>query len=528
MKNISFRFLLLCAFIVIIFNKVYSQDVDSLVYFDDLKFLNELEENAFSNYLDNKDVNFIDLFISGSDSCSDYESDLIRTKINKQIAEFNDPDFRKLKDKKKIKKIFNGIHDKYLKKYKTEAYFNDLFTKGEYNCVTASAFYALLFEGLEIPYSIKRSYDHVYLVAYPESYVFLVESTNPMRGYMEFNDKAKQQFVQFMADSKLISSAEFYQKSTDELFNEYYFEEDDIDLVELAGVQYYNRSLGLIEQSLYSQAFILAEKSYFLFPFEQAGYVLLFAASNVLVNCDYEDIKYADYIYKLSRYKNLGITNNDLYSLFLDVNQKLLVAEYNTNMYYLYYHRIVDNISDSSLIDDISFVYNYERGRILINNSKFSSALPYIENSYRIKPKHVDAKNMFFNSLLYTIINLSPPDSALTEYNQYLGQYPELLENSKFSNLQYTLMLTICVESFSYGNYPKAFEYLGRFENGFSGSTISKNSYLINNMIQDAYSRAASHYFRKGDYKTAKKYLNKGLEYVPNSFELKHKLQNLD
>nr|NQU92118.1 hypothetical protein [Bacteroidota bacterium] len=334
----SFRYFLVSLYTVFIFNVVYAQDLDSLVYFDDLNFRDDLEQQVFASYVKGEEINYTGLLISGSNACSAVGLNTIKNQIDSQVKKYGNPKFLKSKEKKKIKEIYKDIHDNFLKKYETITYFNDL---------------------------------------------------------------------------------------------------------------------------------------------------------------------------------------------FIDVTQKLFIAEYNINMYDRYYERIVSHIADSILKDDISFAYNYERGRILFNDTKYDQSLPYLEKAYRIKPKHVDAGNLFIGGIMNSIIGNSDHESALSKLNYHIEKYPDLMDNKNFSELRCTILLAISVDNFSLNDHTKAFECLQRFEDISPPHPIEANSYMMNEAIQEAYSRAASYYFRKGDYRRAKKYLNKGLEYVPNSFELKHKLQSI-
>lgn len=47
------------------------------------------------------------------------------------------------KEKRRVKKIYNLIHEKFFKKYDIEVFFNDVFTSKKYNYVTATALYVL-------------------------------------------------------------------------------------------------------------------------------------------------------------------------------------------------------------------------------------------------------------------------------------------------------------------------------------------------------------------------------------------------
>lgn len=514
--------------ISIFISYLFASKPDSIVFLKDLSFQTSYEKDAFFSLNTTDGPAYSHLFIS-SDSCTSRDFIDVNLSISNQISAYlNNDKFKNLSDKKKIKKIYNELHETYLKKYELNCSFNKLFKKGDYNCVTASAFYGIVFNELKIPFIIKESYDHVYIVTYPQTSSISVESTDPQKGYYAYDGRAKAQFVDFMKESKMISQDEYDQKSTEELFNEYYYKEEEINLSQLAGVQYHNKAVKFLEEKQFEKSFEMAEKSYYLHPNERMGYLLLVTAANVLNGCNYEDIHYADYIYKISRYEKYGVSGDGVRDEFIKLTQKLLVSQYDTTLYDAYFYQIINNIDDTLLTDEISFLYNYERGRILYNDNKYNSSMSFAEEAYKLKPKHVDARKLFVSNVISNLSTLNNPHDILILLNTYTENYPDIMNSNNFSELRCTLLLGLSVESFMEGNSDQGFKYIQTFEEVEETYSINFNSYMINEAVVEAYSRAASHYFRRGNYKNAKYYLNQGLKYAPNSYELKNKLRSIN
>lgn len=81
-----------------------------------------------------------------------------------------------------IKKVFNKVHNRFLKKYESQSIFNDLTESGDYNCLTATALYMIVFDNLDIEFSAHEKKDHIFLVAKGKSNV-IIETTDPINGY---------------------------------------------------------------------------------------------------------------------------------------------------------------------------------------------------------------------------------------------------------------------------------------------------------------------------------------------------------
>jgi hypothetical protein len=68
--------------------------------------------------------------------------------------------------------------NKYLKYYKLDSFFPDIFSTKTYNCVNGTALFAIIFDEINIPYHILEVPNHVYLIAYPSTLKIGVESTD--------------------------------------------------------------------------------------------------------------------------------------------------------------------------------------------------------------------------------------------------------------------------------------------------------------------------------------------------------------
>lgn len=142
---------------------------------------------------------------------------------------------------KTVQNYFDLTHKKFFIKYWETAYFNHIFESGIYNCVTASALYAILFDKLGIQYTIKETPTHVYLIVNPGKENIMVETTDPQGRISVVTDEMKKQYVDYLKAEKLISDADLSGNTVNDLFYESYYGDSDISLIELAGLQYYNK-----------------------------------------------------------------------------------------------------------------------------------------------------------------------------------------------------------------------------------------------------------------------------------------------
>ncbi len=84
-----------------------------------------------------------------------------------------------------IRKIFFKSQRLFLRAYENYVTLGELFgPKGKFDCVTGTALYALMLDALDIDYSIKETDFHVYLLVHLEDRDILLESTDPVDGFI--------------------------------------------------------------------------------------------------------------------------------------------------------------------------------------------------------------------------------------------------------------------------------------------------------------------------------------------------------
>jgi hypothetical protein len=79
---------------------------------------------------------------------------------------------------------FNKTHRKFLKDFEAYATFGQLLKHGSYNCLTATALYALILEQVDIKYEIIETNYHIFLLAYTTDGIVLIETTDRVNGFV--------------------------------------------------------------------------------------------------------------------------------------------------------------------------------------------------------------------------------------------------------------------------------------------------------------------------------------------------------
>ncbi len=516
--------LLLFAFLLLPSFAMYALQTDSLVHLGEVTYNSPFEKQAFQEYFIQGKKNYLALFMAVSKETGNSEFDKAQQVYEEMVNQLNTADVQNKSEAKKIKTIYSQTHDRLLSKYELKNHFSEIFTTGKYNCVSATALYGLLFDDMQIAYSIKESPTHVYLIAYPHTQKILIETTDPRRGYIVFDDKFKSSFVSNLRSGKLISEQEYKAENTNVLFDKYYFSEENITIKELVGIQYMNDALYKLQANQLEEAFVQLEKAYLFYPCQKAGYLLLSTAALILDKRNYTSIEDANYLTKLARYKEYGISNDNIIGEFHRLTQLHLINNNRPELYDTFYHKLSTAIFDKEITQEIGYIYHYERSRILYNQGRYQESLIFAEKTYVLKPENIDVQTLFVSTLGNMLKAQSDGAKVLETLSAYELKFPKLLSNNIFCMYLVNACLISCGQQYELKKIAEAEKLRARFEKLYA----EKGKDIVDsNLIGRVYSTGAMHYFRAGHDAKAKAILMKGLEIAPNDYEMQRRLQLL-
>jgi tetratricopeptide (TPR) repeat protein len=501
---------------IICYYTSFSQE--NLVRYAEVRFTSPFEKKVLDDYFLAKKSDLFMLFMANGALLPEASIVQSKERFLAHLKAYQNEKFKSKKNDKKAKLIYDDIHSAFLQKYEGKNSFENIFYNGYYNSVSASALYGLAFDQMNIPFVIKEDPTNVYLIAYPETDRIMIETKNPLVGFYTMDQTFKQNYVKMLKDQKQISAKEFAAADVNALFDKYYFaHQQDITLINLVGIQYQNDAIFMMEENRNEDAFAQLEKAYLFNPSDRCGYLLTVAATAAFETRKTKDSVHANYLSKLSRYKNYGITSDMIQGEFSRIIQELLYTEGKKKELDLYYKQLDHGITDFETKKEITFLYNYECGRSLYTQARFKESLPYFNEAIKVKPNHADTKTALIGALSQTYRGSGSNLELLKELEKYADQYPSLQENNLFNSMFASSMAVQFNQEFNLGKPIEGEKYKKQFE-----EHAGKFSDLIldNNLIGQAYSSAAVYYFRKGQKAKAQSILTKGLEYAPNNYEL--------
>ena len=425
--------------------------------------------------------------------------------------------------KKQIQIIYKTTHAKFFKKYEAKAFFNNIFENGQYNCVTASALYALLFDEFKINYSIRETPVHVYLIADTSGLQTLIESTLPGSGVMSFNDKFKKDYITYLNVNKIISDSEFQNSTTDELFREFYSKDKSISLWELAALQYYNKGIFLMEEEKYAGAASYLEKALLIYPSNNIRYNHYAAIQNALVN----DIS--------KKLFDGNLFGQLILSSFTDSSLVHLMAEYFDNVavelcvkspdierfneFYL------DALSQYSLEDIPAIIvhkYHYYKAYYYGLKGNYPVALAEIKKSYDLNRENLMVKAFAQEIAIKHLLIESNYKRQIDSMEYYFAELPFLSEVRLFQQQYVYYYMKVISDCFMYNETAEGTKYYNRFLTAIDKYGIQ---YYSEDHISYGIGVMAYYYANTNDFPKALDIVNVGIKLSPESLQLR-KLKN--
>ncbi len=494
----------------------------ALVSFDDLKFNSGFEREAFSG-IQRDSIDYLSLFLAVSPSSDKELRDRISKRIQLETEKISQKKFEKLKDEKKVERVFELINGDVLIQYREETLFPELLSSGNFNCLTASAFYGFIFSNLGVSFEFKESANHVHPVAFPGTLQIKVETTDPIFGFQYFDAKLKVQFVNYLVFTKKISKEEAKSVSADDIFNKYYFPDSSIGMRELAGLQYLNDAFYNFGKSNFNYAFQQIQKAYCLYPSDRVSTVMLFLLSWCIAETDYTEVQDASFLAFASRFVGKGLELEMILLEYRNLTEKVLMEKSQVALYDQIYFFLMDAVEIPDVRKAIEKEYYFQRGRMLLSTFRVKESLTYFETALSVDPNDPEVQAFCVQSIAYTF-STSSNQEIVNMLEEFELRFPVMQNNESFISLQMLGYLQLGEERFDFDQPAEGEVLLKKFENLFH---LHPGISIHYEKVGDAYSAAAVYYFKRNNKAAARDYLNRGLQFSPENHKLMYRLRAL-
>jgi hypothetical protein len=442
-----------------------------------------------------------------------------KEEINQHINHLRSKNLHLKPLKKQIQNIYKTTHAKFLRKYDEKVFFNRIFENGTYNCVTASALYALILDEFNINYSIKETPTHVYLIADTLGQQTLIESTLPGIGPVNFNEKFKKNYIEYLNNNKIISDAEFEHSPSEELFRMHYSKDKSINLSQLAAIQYYNKGIFLMQEEKYVGAALSLKKASSIYPSNTIKYHHFIAVQNALT-IDYNKKSYNGKLFgqliessaEDSSYTQL------LADYFNNVSVELCSNKPDIDRYDNFYHDFTSQCSFEKIPKTILHHYHYSKAYHLGITRNYPLALSEIKKAYMLNKNNLQVQELAFNIGIKHMFIESRYKNQIDSLEYYFEELPFLLENEQYQQQYVYYYMKIISDSFIYDDVNEGIKYYAKFSNALEKYELEHYS---ENHISIGFGSMAFYYLNKTNIDKAIQVLDTGLKMSPESLRLK-------
>ena len=428
---------------------------------------------------------------------------------------------------KDLKKLYKEIHDAFFAKYVENPPFNEIFVNGNYNCLTASALYALILEKLSIGYSIRETPDHVYIIADPGSSNVVFETTAPGAKTLQITDKFKSQFIEYLTNNKLISSQEAA-SDKNAVFEKYFYADEKIGLQQLAGLMYYNMGIDAYMKEDYAQAHKNFEKAYILYPSKRTKYLVAASLMSILYETGMEKNENA-WLYCLRYHELIGSESSAelLKDFWKSTIQKLLFKSPQQVKLQLVYHEMMPAINDTNLKKEMRSEYYYHTAHYFDIKNKYDSSLLYIDSVYALTPDDLLVQELITGLIAQTVRSMPLDDiTTLDTFNYFFNRYSFLDRNGKLGEGYMYCLAAVTAKLFDKDNKKDGDQYYTIIYDMIVNQPkiFKKYEMFLTNALVQIY----VYYVRNKQYKEAKKYVESVLKHLPNNEEMQLRMKRIN
>jgi len=483
------------------------------IEFEKLTFKTPFEEHIFKNHNSSSALELL-LAISPDMDTARYNQ------IKQSIIDFEDnlryKKFETKKESKKVKTLFDETHSLFLGKYEDIVNFGDVFTLKTFNCVSGTALYALVLEDFNIPYVIKESPTHVYIVVNPDESHIVLESTRPDIGFIDKSDHYIKNIIEQLIELKQISKSEVNSKGYRKTYNDYFFSEDVITLKALASIQYSNEAIELIDKENLEDALNAIYKAQYLNESPSNLYIITNILSQFISENDLNDS--TDFS-KIVEYSNIVKANEEyIEALHAQKCYSLIIEEGNLEPAKNMTDYFVSNLTDSNLRESIELNYIIQLADYYQAKGDWEQSIHYAERAYRVNPNNVKLHRLISISINNKNVGKSFSQDLLDELIEYKEQFAFLKDHTMINNMTSNTSTYLAVNFLMNREITKSLNAIKIFE-----ELVEEHKDKISfrePMIAGYYIQLCEYYFQINKYSKGCQAIKSGLKILPNNENL--------
>ena len=157
-------------------------------------------------------------------------------------------------ESKQLKKIFRGLHTEFLKSYSAHSDFDEIFTTGHYDCLTATALFCTVLDHFQYSYEIIETNYHIFLMVKTSDGDVMIESTDAIGGLISQKRTISERINEYQKNIPLASTSGNVFQYPFSIFQ-------NISKNNLSGLLYFNQAVKAYNRQDWEACSILLEKA---------------------------------------------------------------------------------------------------------------------------------------------------------------------------------------------------------------------------------------------------------------------------
>lgn len=468
-------------------------------------FEQEVFENPGSSY--------VNMFMAIGKQADEAKAKDAEQKIRAFIQEVQRSKILNYSEVKKINALHKLVHERFLTDYKLDAQFQEIFVTGKYNCVSATALFAIVLEELEIPYYIQEKPSHVFIMAYPSSKSISVEMTAKRDASWLPERKDVYQSVAILLEYGMTTEQEIKRLGENAVYNNYYNINKQIDIEDLAGIQYMNQSSEYVRDKEYKEALnaiCKAEKWYKGQAIQGMKAELLYWS---IAEGSFENL---EQIKQLLLYAEMPKADeNRVYYYYVNFLQEYVVTGNQPLLADSCIQLVRQSKIKLKLKNKIIGLTYLGLAELYSNTFEPSKQLESAEKAYEFQPDDPLIQKTLIQSILSRFTKEDDTDIELlmSKLDEYRVKTPKIIHHNMFQVAQLLVYSQMSMIAFSNNDGEEGQKYFDLAMQLYL--SIGDKSSVQKDSFGWMFAEKGAYLYRKHQYQEALEVLEDGLRYVP-------------
>ena len=459
----------------------------------------------------NKNATHLERLMALGTDASEEQTLAVKKELDAFMSEIRSSNVMRLSEAKLIKELHEKVHNRFLKRYKYVSPFNEIFKTGQYNCVSATALFALVLEELDIPYNIQEQPTHVYIMAYPDTKVISVEMTTLREVNYLPARKDVSKAVRTLVEFGLSTPEKIRQQGEFQVYNAFFNTNSVVDLKQLAGIQYFNEALVAVNENNLIEAFNQISKAEKWYDVEKTTLLKAEFLVTLISDAKFDNLKDIGYLVGYSNLKKADQTKV-FYQYAKFLNEQFLTKG-NKPLADSSYTYMKQNLRDTVVLNRLGGLYYFCLSDYYANAYNLKKQLEYAELSYKTSAETPGIQLWLVRSILQTLDKYEGED-ILAKLDMYANQYTFLQKHNLFLAAYFYAYTEVSNKFYADDDGVKGKMYFDQAIKTMEA--MEDREVLDSENIGWLYAEAGAYLYRENDYKAALKILEEGLKLAPD------------